>query len=56
MVERSNDVAGRVRVPADRQWLTFLHFAERFPRVRQLERIGSWSDPAGDRPGPGVGG
>ena len=39
IVESLNYRAGGVMVPADRELLTFLRFAERFPRIRQADLI-----------------
>ncbi len=39
VVETLNYRAGGVMVPADRELLTFLRYAERFPRIRQADLI-----------------
>ena len=40
IVSTLNYAAGGVMVPADRELLTYLRYAERYPRIRQRELIG----------------
>ena len=39
IVETLNYRAGGVMVPADRELLTYLRYAERYPRIRMAELI-----------------
>ena len=40
IVETLNYRAGGVMVPADKELLTYLRYAERYPRIRQAELLG----------------